>query len=173
VAEGMPTPEAPKPVAEPKVLKLEDFILPEDPNTLFTDVTNIDEGSYGVVYAATDIRTGQRVAIKCMAIPERGTMLNALVTEIAVMYALSQEQSEEYIVQYLGCYKSGTDLWVVMELVTGGKLTDIIMNKKFTDERHIAAIMRRCMHGINFLHSRGHWHRDIKSGTRVTLLLTI
>jgi hypothetical protein len=168
VAEGMAPPPPQKvevvdsvPVAE---LKLEDYISQEDPNSLFIEVANLDEGSYGVVYSATYIRTGQRCAIKCMAIPERGALLNSLVTEIAVMYSLSQEQQcEDYIVQYLGCYKNDNDLWVVMELIEGGKLTDLIMQRTFSDERQIAAILRRCLLGLDFLHSHGHWHRDIKS----------
>jgi hypothetical protein len=167
VAEGMALPLPPKiekvdevPVKE---LQLDDYITKEDPNSLFIEVANLDEGSYGVVYSATEVRTGRRCAIKCMAIPERGVLLSSLVTEIAVMYSLSQEQSEEYIVQYLGCYKNDGDLWVAMELVEGGKLTDIIMNRTFAEERHIAAVLKRCLHGLDFLHSRGHWHRDIKS----------
>lgn len=92
-------------------LELDDYLIKDDPTTLFVDIEPIDEGAYGSVYKATDKRTNEKVAVKVMPIPGRGAHYNNVVNEIAVMHNLSDESSNA-IVKYLGAYQFETDLYV-------------------------------------------------------------
>lgn len=50
-----------------------------------------------------------------------------------------------------------------MEYVAGGKLTDIIARRLFENEIEIAAILKKILRALLFLHSKAHIHRDVKS----------
>ncbi len=54
------------------------------------------------------------------------------------------------------------ELWVVMEYLEGGALTDIVTNTRM-DEVSIATVCRQCLLALDFLHQQGVIHRDIKS----------
>jgi len=49
-----------------------------------------------------------------------------------------------------------------MEYVSGGTLTDILVNN-FMNENQIAVVCREVLQGLVFLHSKNIIHRDIKS----------
>ena len=59
-----------------------------------------------------------------------------LVNEIHVM----KDSTHPNIVNYLDSFLVRNDLWVVMELMEGGTLTDVIDNNTFT-EPQIAAVL--------------------------------
>ena len=49
-----------------------------------------------------------------------------------------------------------------MELLTGGELLDRIRRKKHFTETEASSITRKLVSAINFIHSKGVVHRDIK-----------
>ncbi|NWZ17822.1 PAK3 kinase, partial [Agelaius phoeniceus] len=59
-------------------------------------------------------------------------------------------------------YLLGEELWLVMEYMDGGTLSDII-SKTCLSEDQMAAISRECLQGLYFLHSNHVIHRDVKS----------
>lgn len=54
------------------------------------------------------------------------------------------------------------DLWVVMDYLEGGNLTDVVMRTEL-DEGQMAAVIKECLLALNFLHKQSIIHRDIKS----------
>ncbi|NXP95082.1 PAK3 kinase, partial [Passerina amoena] len=60
-------------------------------------------------------------------------------------------------------YLLGEELWLVMEYMDGGTLSDII-SKTCLSEDQMGAISRECLQGLDFLHSNHVIHRDVKSG---------
>ncbi|NXF28112.1 PAK1 kinase, partial [Rhodinocichla rosea] len=59
-------------------------------------------------------------------------------------------------------YLLGEELWLVMEYMDGGALSDVI-SKTYLSEVEMAAISRECLQGLEFLHSNHVIHRDVKS----------
>jgi serine/threonine protein kinase len=59
----------------------------------------------------------------------------------------------------------------VLEYIDGGSLQDIVDKGGCTDEEMLAAIAFQTLLGLDFLHSHGQFHRDIKPGLLLLLLL--
>ncbi|XP_071040275.1 serine/threonine-protein kinase PAK mbt isoform X2 [Parasteatoda tepidariorum] len=66
------------------------------------------------------------------------------------------------IVEMFDSFLVGDELWVVMEFLEGGALTDIVTHSRM-DEEQIATVCKQCLKALAFLHSQGVIHRDIKS----------
>ncbi|NWZ83819.1 PAK3 kinase, partial [Poecile atricapillus] len=59
-------------------------------------------------------------------------------------------------------YLVDEQLWLVMEYMDGGTLSDVI-SQTYLSEDEMAAISRECLQGLDFLHSNHVIHRDVKS----------
>ncbi|XP_053859097.1 serine/threonine-protein kinase PAK 3-like [Vidua macroura] len=66
------------------------------------------------------------------------------------------------LVNYLDSYLVDGQLWLVMEYMDGGTLSDVI-SETYLSEDEMAAISRECLQGLDFLHSNHVIHRDVKS----------
>lgn len=66
------------------------------------------------------------------------------------------------IVEMYDSFLVGDELWVVMEFLEGGALTDIVTYARM-DEEQIATVCKQCLKALAYLHSQGVIHRDIKS----------
>lgn len=66
------------------------------------------------------------------------------------------------IVETSSSYLVNDELWVVMEYLEGGALTDIVTHSRM-DEEQIATVCKQVLKALAYLHSQGVIHRDIKS----------
>ncbi|KAJ2062206.1 Protein kinase [Coemansia sp. S146] len=138
--------------------KMRTIVSREDPKVLYSKVKKIGQGASGNVYMAKSIRTGDLVAIKQMDLAKQPRK-ELLVNEILVM----KESSHPNIVNYIESFLlNSSDLWVVMEYMEGGALTDVIDNNKLS-EAQIATVCREVCRGLSHLHMQDIIHRDIKS----------
>jgi protein-serine/threonine kinase len=88
----------------------------------------------GSVYLSTHMTANAKVAIKQMDLTKQ-SRLDLIVNEIMVM----QESRHSNIVNFLDSFLVRGDLWVVMEYMEGGALTDVIENNTMT-EHQIATV---------------------------------
>ncbi|XP_004575564.1 serine/threonine-protein kinase PAK 1 isoform X1 [Maylandia zebra] len=137
--------------------KLRTIVSVGDPKKKYTRFEKIGQGASGTVYTAIDVATGQEVAIKQMNLQQQPKK-ELIINEILVM----RENKNPNIVNYLDSYLVGDELWVVMEYLAGGSLTDVV-TETCMDEAQIAAVCRECLQALEFLHSNQVIHRDIKS----------
>ncbi|KAH8993194.1 Pkinase-domain-containing protein [Lactarius akahatsu] len=138
--------------------KMRSVVDPGDPKLLYSKIKKIGQGASGHVYVAKTLATGKKVAIKEMDLTTQPRK-ELIVNEIMVM----KESRHPNIVNFLNSYLvRGNELWVVMEFMEGGALTDIIENNTL-EEDQIACISNETCKGLGHLHSQHIIHRDIKS----------
>lgn len=128
-----------------------------DPREIFRGFTKIGQGASGGVFTGHERGTNRLVAIKQMNL-EQQPKKDLIINEIIVM----KESSHPNIVNFLDSYLTGGELWVVMEFMEGGSLTDVVTFNIMT-EGQIASVCRETLKGLQHLHSKGVIHRDIKS----------
>ncbi|VDN60626.1 unnamed protein product [Dracunculus medinensis] len=132
-------------------------VTPGDPRSSLTGIVQIGEGSTGIVVTAYHIAENRRVAVKKMNILKQQRR-ELLFNEIIIM----RDYQHPNIVAMYGSYLVGNELWVVMEYMEGGPLTDIITQFRI-DEVATATITVQCLSALEYLHSNKVIHRDIKS----------
>lgn len=126
-----------------------------DPNKVLRKERKLGEGAGGVVYVCTDLRDNSRLAVKISPMSD----LENIKNEIA-MHALSQHDN---IVQYKETFAHGDSLWILLEYMEGGALTDVLGRSIKWHEKDIAYVCREVTKGLAFLHRHHKLHRDIKS----------
>lgn len=128
-----------------------------DPDMKYEKYRKIGQGASGTVFTAEEKTTGRQVAIKQMAL-EKQPKKDLIINEIKVMRDFRQNN----IVNYMDSFLKGDVLWVVMEYLAGGSLTDVA-TETCMEEGQIAAVCRECLLALEFLHGKNVIHRDIKS----------
>ncbi|OAQ82193.1 serine/threonine-protein kinase pak1/shk1 [Purpureocillium lilacinum] len=128
-----------------------------DPREIFRGFTKIGQGASGGVFTGYERGTNRLVAIKQMNL-EQQPKKDLIINEILVM----KDSSHPNIVNFIDSYLCGGELWVVMEFMEGGSLTDVVTFNIMT-EGQIASVCRETLKGLQHLHSKGVIHRDIKS----------
>ncbi|KAK4880807.1 hypothetical protein RN001_008953 [Aquatica leii] len=137
--------------------KLRSIVSVGDPNRKYAKMEKIGQGASGTVYTAIETSTGMEVAIKQMNLSQQPKK-ELIINEILVM----RENKHMNVVNYLDSYLVSEELWVVMEYLPGGSLTDVV-TETCMDEGQIAAVCREVLQALEFLHSNQVIHRDIKS----------
>ena len=128
-----------------------------DPRDIYRGFTKIGQGASGGVYTGHERGTNRLVAIKQMNL-EQQPKKDLIINEILVM----KDSSHPNIVNFIDSYLCGGELWVVMEFMEGGSLTDVV-TFNIMSEGQIASVCRETLKGLQHLHSKGVIHRDIKS----------
>ncbi|XP_075452144.1 serine/threonine-protein kinase PAK 5 isoform X2 [Ascaphus truei] len=138
-------------------------VSPGDPREYLDDFIKIGEGSTGIVCIATEKHTGKQVAVKKMDLKKQQRR-ELLFNEVVIM----RDYHHENVVDMYNSYLVGDELWVVMEFLEGGALTDIVTHTRMNEEQ-IATVCVSVLKALSYLHNQGVIHRDIKSDS---ILLT-
>ncbi|GAA94775.1 uncharacterized protein L969DRAFT_54952 [Mixia osmundae IAM 14324] len=147
------------------VKRLQAICTDADPTKLYRGLVKIGQGASGGVYTAYQVGTNLSVAVKQMNLKQQPKK-DLIINEIVVM----KESSHPNIVNFIDSFLVKGELWVVMEYMEGGSLTDVV-TCNILSEGQIAAVCKETLEGLKHLHEHGVIHRDIKSDN-VLLSLT-
>ena len=107
-----------------------------DPTKKYKNLNKIGQGASGGVYTANEVITNRCVAIKQMNL-EQQPKKDLIINEILVM----KDSKHKNIVNFMDSFLRQGDLWVIMEYMEGGSLTDVVTFNLMT-EGQIAAVCR-------------------------------
>jgi Ca2+-binding EF-hand superfamily protein len=121
---------------------------------------NLGEGIFGSVKLGVEKKTNQRVAIKIIKKNKaKESDIELVRNEIDIMKLCYHP----YVVHLLDHFENGEYIFIVMEYIKGGSLTDYMKSQKFNfTERRAAELIYQLAKGIKYLHKYGIIHRDLK-----------
>ncbi|KAH7298732.1 hypothetical protein KP509_25G056900 [Ceratopteris richardii] len=124
--------------------------------------TLLGSGSFGKVYRGHHSETGDMCAIKEVEIvmddPRSKECANQLAQEIALLSTLRHPN----ILHYKGSQMVDGNLYIYLELVSGGSIYRLLQEFNSFSEPVIRRYARQILLGLEFLHARNTVHRDIK-----------
>lgn len=126
----------------------------------------IGKGSFGRVYMAFSVATGEVIAVKQVEVPKTASdllntmqhdMVEALYQEIMTL----RDLDHEHIVQYLGYGHDDAEgvIHIFLEYVSGGSVASRLALHGAFDERLTQYFTRQICLGVAYLHSKHILHR--------------
>lgn len=148
-----------------------------DPRDNLDNFVKIGEGSTGTVCIATEKNTSnyfkpfffflfyniklsflhpeRQVAVKKMDLRKQQRR-ELLFNEVVIM----RDYHHPNIVETYNSFLVNDELWVVMEFLEGGALTDIVTHSRM-DEEQIATVCKQCLKALSYLHSQVIYHESL------------
>ena len=121
---------------------------------------DLGEGIFGSVKLGVEKKTKERVAIKIIKKNKtKQSDIELVRTEIDVMKLCHHPN----VVHLLDHFENAEYIFIVMEYIRGGRLTDYMKEKKFNfTEKRAAELIYEISIGVKYLHKYGIIHRDLK-----------
>jgi len=141
-----------------------DKIAKQFHSTAYQLVEKIGEGGFGHVYLATQINTGQAVAIKFLSINSDfdETKRARYVERFERETLLSSRLQHPNIVRLLDKGENGDLLFAVFEYVEGETLKQRLTQSGALSATEAAGVMTQVLDALAHAHQQGVVHRDIK-----------
>lgn len=125
----------------------------------------IGGGSFGTVYLAVNLDSGQELAVKeirFQALASAPHLIKTVRDEMKVMEMLRHEN----IVQYYGIEVHRDKVFIFEEYCPGGSLANLLEHGAIQDEIIIQVYALQMLSGLVYLHSQNIVHRDIKPDSK-------
>ncbi|KAF2129015.1 kinase-like protein [Dothidotthia symphoricarpi CBS 119687] len=135
-------------------------------NGRYETISPLNHGSFGMVFQAKDLLTGDNVAIKVITKPTAS--LNCPSTfavderseELNVHLCLG---SHPNIVNLVESFESQNHVYLVLEYCSNGDLYEAIrFDKGPLETEHVRDFMMQLVGAVEYCHAKGIYHRDIK-----------
>jgi len=128
----------------------------------------IGKGTYGRVYLALNATTGEMIAVKQVEIPQTASDRNdsrqaVFVQALKLESEIFKDLDHPNVVQYLGFEETPNFLSIFLEYVPGGSIGSCLQKHGKFDEEVTKSFTEQILTGLEYLHSKGILHRDLKA----------
>ncbi|GAA5881943.1 hypothetical protein JCM3774_002081 [Rhodotorula dairenensis] len=128
----------------------------------------IGRGTYGHVYIALSVTTGETIAVKQVEMPrsfsdKEDQRIKGMISSLKAEIELLKDLDHPNIVLYLGMEQTPEYLSIFLEYVPGGSIGRIIRTHGKFEEDVIRFFTLQILDGLEYLHGLGILHRDMKA----------
>jgi tRNA A-37 threonylcarbamoyl transferase component Bud32 len=117
-------------------------------------------GGMGLVYEATHVGIGRRVAIKFMR--EQHTNNAEMMARFEREARLAASVDDEHVVEILDVGEAHGRMFIVMEMLDGSSFAALLAREVLTEHR-IATLLAQAARALGAAHAKSIVHRDVKS----------
>lgn len=135
-------------------------------NGRYETISPLNHGSFGMVFQAKDLVTGDNVAVKVITKPTATVNCPSAFAvddrseELGVHLHLGDHPN---VVNLLQSFETQNHIYLVLEYCSNGDLYEAIrMGKGPLETEHVRDFMMQLVDAVEFIHSKGIYHRDIK-----------
>lgn len=132
----------------------------------FETISPLNHGSFGMVFKAQDLVTGEIVAIKCLT-------KKSAADEAGLDFAIDDKSEELILHRRLGnhpnivnlihAFETEAHVYLVLEYCQQGDLYEAIrVDQGPLETEHVRRFMLELVDAVAYIHSKGIYHRDIK-----------
>lgn len=134
-------------------------------NYQIAEGSEVGRGAFSMVYQAFNVANGDFVAIKSIPVKDMDADILAVIErEIELMKKLNHPN----IVKYIDSVKSTGYLYIVLEYMENGSLSDLVKKYGNLSEILVANYTTQILQGLRYLHDQGVLHRDVKGANILT-----
>ena len=123
-------------------------------------VDRIGKGGMGMVYKARHPSLDRFVILKKLAVSGNAAMRERFRREAEIMI----DFRTDFVVDVYDHFRHGTSDYIAMEFVDGGSLDAILERERYLPGDVALLIVADCCRGLDYVHSKGVIHRDVKPG---------
>lgn len=131
----------------------------------FETISPLNNGSFGMVFLAKDMMTGQSVAIKCLSKKPVSDRASAPVLEDHAVELTCHDRLGRHpnIVSLVHSFETEVHAYLVLEFCSMGDLYEAInVGRGPLETENVREFMLQLVNAVDFMHSKGIYHRDIK-----------
>eukprot|EP01126_Amoeba_proteus_P012440 TRINITY_DN15124_c0_g1_i2.p1 TRINITY_DN15124_c0_g1~~TRINITY_DN15124_c0_g1_i2.p1 ORF type:complete len:172 (-),score=29.60 TRINITY_DN15124_c0_g1_i2:285-800(-) len=128
-----------------------------DPEEMFFLEEEIAAGAFGIVYKGIHNVTSEIAAVKITKTEGEDEISDYI--ELTVL----RKCNHPNIIKYMGCWRKGPETFMALEYCGGGALNEFyqVWNIPWNEDQ-ISWVMKESLKGLQYMHSIGLIHRDIK-----------
>lgn len=132
----------------------------------FETVSPLNHGSFGMVFMAKDLTTGEFVAIKCLTKKSAASDSDssfAIDEKSEELQCHARLGSHPNIVNLIHSFETDAHIYIVLEFCSRGDLYEAIRTGTGPLEtERVRQFMLQLVDSVSYIHGKGMYHRDIK-----------